>query len=58
MDMNGHVNNTVFLGMALEAVPKDMYDNYILLQVRLLPLELLLPHLRECSRRLQDRFRV
>ena len=56
--MNGHVNNTVFLGMALEAVPKDMYDNYILLQVRLLPLELLLPHLRECSRRLQDRFRV
>lgn len=34
MDMNGHVNNVVFLAWALEAVPSEVYDNCVLYEVR------------------------
>lgn len=33
MDMNGHVNNTVFLGMLMEAVPQDIHDGCHMFQV-------------------------
>ena len=28
IDVNGHVNNVVYLEIAYEAIPKDVYDNY------------------------------
>ena len=33
MDMNGHINNAVYLAWALESVPQDIYDNYTLFEV-------------------------
>ena len=33
MDMNGHINNVVYLAWALESVPEDVYDGYNLYEV-------------------------
>ena len=34
MDMNGHVNNVMYLAWAMEAVPNDVFHGRHLYQVR------------------------
>jgi acyl-ACP thioesterase len=34
MDMNGHINNVVYLAWTLESLPDEVYDNYNLYEVR------------------------
>jgi hypothetical protein len=34
MDMNGHINNVVYLAWTLESVPATVFDTYTLHQVR------------------------
>lgn len=34
MDMNGHINNVVYLAWTLESLPDEVYDKYNLFEVR------------------------
>lgn len=34
MDMNGHINNVVYVAWTLESVPADVYHKYALYEVR------------------------